>query len=59
MNGWIKSQIWADYRINEYDSLDDFINRYIKYYNYERPMYKLNYISPAEFTLDQGFNLSF
>ena len=59
MNGWIKSQIWTDYRINDYDSLDDFIKSYIKYYNYERHMYKLNYKSPAEFTLDQGFNLSF
>lgn len=59
MNGWIKSQIWADYRINDFDSLEEFINRYISYYNYQRPMYKLNYKSPAEFTLDQGFRLTF
>ncbi len=59
MNGWIKAQIKTDYRINDYDSVEEFINQYIKYYNYERPMYKHNYKSPAEFTLSQGFHLSF
>ncbi|MBQ6559865.1 MAG: IS3 family transposase, partial [Erysipelotrichaceae bacterium] len=36
-----------------------FIKEYIHYYNYERPMYKLNYKSPAEHTLSQGFRLTF
>ena len=59
MNGWIKAQIKCDYRINDYDDIRDFIRKYVHYYNYERPMYKLNYKSPAEFTLSQGFKLSF
>jgi transposase InsO family protein len=59
MNGWIKAQIWADYRINDYDSIEEFIEQYIHYYNYERPMYKHNYKSPAEFTLSQGYKLTF
>ncbi len=59
MNGWIKAQIWVDYIINDYDSVEEFIKQYIHYYNYERPMYKHNYKSPAEFTLSQGFNLTF
>ena len=59
MNGWIKAQIKCDYRINDYDDIRDFIKEYVHYYNYERPMYKLNYKSPAEYTLQQGFNLSF
>ena len=59
MNGWIKAQIKCDYNINEYESIYDFIKEYVHYYNYERPMYKLNYKSPAEFTLSQGFKLSF
>ena len=42
MNGWIKSQIKCDYNINECDSVCDFIDEYVHYYNYERPMYKLN-----------------
>ena len=59
MNGWIKAQIKADYQLDDWNSIEDFINKYIRYYNFERPMYKLNYKSPAEFTLDQGFHLSF
>ena len=55
VNGWIKAQIHSDYRINDYDRIEDFIDEYIRYYNYERPMYKLNYKSPAEYTLSQGF----
>ena len=59
MNGWIKAQIKCDYKINEYDSIHDFLKKYIHYYNYERPMYKLQYKSPAEFTLEQGYQPSF
>ena len=59
MNGWIKEQIRTDYQINEYENIKDFINEYIHYYNYERPMYKLHYKSPAEFTLSQGFHPTF
>lgn len=59
MNGWIKAQIKCDYRINDYDDIRDFIRQYVHYYNYERPMYKLNYKSPAEFTLLQGYKPTF
>ena len=59
MNGWIKAQIKCDYRINDYDDIRDFIKQYVHYYNYERPMHKLNYKSPAEYTLLQGYRLSF
>ncbi len=59
MNGWIMTQIRADYRINDYDSIEDFIKEYIYYYNHERPMYKHNYKSPAEYTLSQGYKLIF
>ena len=59
MNGWIKAQIKCDYRINDYPNIKEFINQYVHNYNYERPMYKLHYKSPAEFTLSQGFHLLF
>ena len=58
MNGWIKAQIKADYHIDDWDNIEDFISEYIHYYNYERPMYKLHYKSPAEYTLSQGFHPS-
>ena len=59
MNGWIKSQIKCDYRINEWDSLREFLNHYINYFNHERPSYKLGYKNPAQFTLEQGYKLTF
>ena len=59
MNGWIKAQIKCDYNMKDYDSIEEFISKYVHYYNYERPMYKLKYKSPAEYTLEQGFKLSF
>ncbi|MBR2787818.1 MAG: IS3 family transposase, partial [Erysipelotrichaceae bacterium] len=55
MNGWIKAQIRVDYRINDYGRIEE----YIHYYNYKRPMYKLNYKSPAEHTLSHGYKLTF
>lgn len=57
MNGWIKAQIRCDYRINDYDDIYTFIKHYVDYYNYERPMYKLNYKSPVEYTLSQGYKI--
>ncbi len=59
MNGLIKAQIRVDYRIDDYDNLEQFINFYINYYNYERLMYKPKYKSPAEYTLMQGRKLYF
>ena len=59
MNGWIKDQIKADFRIDDYPGIRDFIKQYTHYYNFDRPMYKLHYKSPAEYTLSQGFHLTF
>ena len=59
LNGWIKAQIRCDYRINDWDSLEDFLKYYVHYFNYDRPSFKLHYKSPAQFTIEQGFQLSF
>ena len=59
MNGWIKAQIKCDYKINEWDSIREFLNHYINYFNHERPSYKLGYKNPAQFTLEQGYKLTF
>ena len=59
MNGWIKAQIRADYHIDDWEDIGDFLRFYIRYYNYERPMCKFDYKSPAEYTLSQGFHPSF
>lgn len=59
MNGWIKAQIYADRWPQKYDTAQEMIDAYIQFYNYERPMYKLHYKSPAEYTIQQGFALVF
>ena len=59
INGWIKAQIKCDYKINEWDSIKDFIEYYVHYFNYARPSYKLGYKNPAQFTLEQGFKIIF
>jgi len=59
MNGWIKAQIYTDKWYLKYDTVYEMIDAYIQFYNYERPMYKLHYKSPAEYTIQQGFTLAF
>lgn len=59
MNGWIKEEIRCDFKINEWDGIEEFIEHFIHYYNYERPHSKLKYKSPAQFTIEQGFRVFF
>lgn len=59
LNGWIKAQIRCDYNINEWDSLEEFLEKYVYYFNHYRPSFKLHYKSPAQYTIEQGFYLSF
>jgi putative transposase len=55
LNGWIKAEIRCDYRISDYDSLEDFLKHYIHFFNHERPSFKLKYKTPAQFTAELGF----
>lgn len=57
LNGWIKAEIACDYQINEWETLDLFLNDYIPYFNSERPSYKHNYKTPAQFLIEQGFHV--
>ncbi|MFV0552026.1 MAG: integrase core domain-containing protein, partial [Anaerorhabdus sp.] len=43
LNGWIKAQIRCDYNINEWDSLEEFLEKYVYYFNHYRPSFKLHY----------------
>ena len=57
LNGWIKAEIACDYNLNEWDSIYTFIEEYITYFNNERPAYKLNYKTPAQYLTEQGFSV--
>ncbi len=57
LNGWIKAEIKCDYNLKEWDSLETFIDQYIEFFNNERPAYKLQYKTPNQFLIDQGFTV--
>ena len=57
LNGWIKAEIKCDYNIDEWNSIEAFIDHYIHFFNYERPAYKHKYKTPAQFLIEQGLNV--
>ena len=49
LNGWIKSELKYNLRINEYSDIHTAIELYVNYFNHSRPSWKLNYLSPIEY----------
>lgn len=49
INGWLKTEISTDYNIDSYNSLEEFLEEFILYYNNIRPAYALGYLSPVEY----------
>jgi transposase InsO family protein len=59
INGWIKAEIYLDFKPSTYDSIEDFFKEYILYFIYIRPSSKLKYKSPAQYTNEQGLACCF
>ena len=55
MNGWIKAEIYAEGWHKRYESGEEMIKEFIRYYNNERPAYALNYKSPVQYRTELGF----
>ncbi len=55
LNGWIKEELYNDYGLATTDDVGKLLNEYVKYYNEIRPAYSLNYKSPVQFRIEQGF----
>ena len=55
VNGWIKEELRLDFPPSEAEGIKDYLNRYVKYFNEERPAYKLKYQSPIQFRTERGF----
>lgn len=55
INGWIKEEMRIDFRYWEEDDIFKFVDRYVYYYNNDRPAYALNYKSPVQYRIEQGF----
>ena len=52
LNGWIKEELAIDFGLDNCHSKEDFkalIERYVSYYNDQRPCYALNYDTPANY----------
>jgi putative transposase len=52
LNGWIKEELFMDFKIDECRSRGEFmsaIERYVEYYNKERPCYALGYDTPDNY----------
>lgn len=58
MNGWIKAGIKVDYKEEEINDVERFIKEYVHYFNHERPMSVLGYVSPVEYTLSHHHDCS-
>ncbi len=54
LNGWIKEELFIDFHLRESLNVRDDIERYIAYYNSEKPSYSLNYKTPLQFKTETG-----
>ena len=49
INGWIKEELFIDFKINDCNDIFKSIEDYIYYFNNERPQCALNYLTPIQF----------
>ena len=49
INGWIKEELFIDFNVNASNDISSEIDRYIHYFNYERPQAALMYLTPYQF----------
>lgn len=49
INGWLKEELFNDFKIKDSDDPVLTINQYIEFFNNDRPAYSLNYLTPKQF----------
>ncbi len=55
LNGWIKEEMRIDFNLKYAEDIPSFIENYVNYFNNERLSYKLNYKTPVQYRIEQGF----
>lgn len=55
INGWIKEELYKDFKLYHCDDIETLISKYVEYYNTERPSTKCSRKSPVQFRTEQGF----
>lgn len=56
INGWIKEELYTDFGLYRSQNVPNLINNYILYFNNYRLSSKLQYKSPVQFRIEQGFD---
>ena len=54
-NGWLKKEMYIDFDVNNYNTVEEFIKDVVKDNNYYRPSYALKYKTPVEYRTQLGF----
>lgn len=49
INGWIKAEMFSDLHITNNENIESDIDKYITFFNEERPAYSLNYLTPKQY----------
>lgn len=49
INGWIKEEIFSDFKILDEEDPIQCVKNYIEFFNNERPAYCLGYMTPSEY----------
>ena len=49
INGWIKAEVFTDFHLTNNENIRYEVERYIRFYNEERPAYSLNYLTPKQY----------
>lgn len=49
IKGWIKEELFIDFKISSSNDIFKEFENYIHYFNYERPQATLNYLTPIQF----------
>jgi len=49
INGWIKAEVFNDFHLTGNDNVQSEVERYIVFFNEERPAYSLNYLTPKQY----------
>lgn len=55
LNGWIKNELYKDFKIYLVEDINIAINNYIKYFNTQRLAYSLKYKTPIQYRIEKGF----
>lgn len=55
LNGWIKAELYRDFKIHQVEDIGIAINDYVKYFNTQRLAYSLHYRNPVQYRTELGF----